>query len=53
MLHLRALSQSERILDIDAKIADRALNLRVAKQDLHGTQLSRLLVDDRRLRSAE
>ncbi len=29
MLHFRALSQSEGILDIDAEVADRALNLRV------------------------
>jgi hypothetical protein len=53
MLHLRALGQREGILDIDAEIADRALNFRVAEQDLHGTQVSRLLVDDRRFRPAE
>jgi hypothetical protein len=32
MLHFRALSQSEGILDIDAEVADRALDLRMAKQ---------------------
>ncbi len=32
MLHFRALSQSERILDIDAEVADRALDLRMAEQ---------------------
>jgi hypothetical protein len=53
MLHLRTLSQSEGILDIDAEVADRALDLRMAKQDLHGAQVSRLLVDDGRLGSAE
>ncbi len=35
MLHLRALSQSEGILDIDAEVADRALDLRMAEQNLH------------------
>jgi hypothetical protein len=52
MLHLRALGQREGILDINAKVADRALNLRMAKQNLHGAQVSRLLVDDRRFRPA-
>jgi hypothetical protein len=33
MLHFRALSQSEGILDIDATVANRALNFRVAEQD--------------------
>ena len=53
MLHLRALSQSEGILDIDAEVADRALDLRVAEQNLHGAQVSCLLVDDGRFCSAE
>jgi hypothetical protein len=53
MLHLRALSQRERILDIDAEVANRALDLRMAEQDLHGMQVTCLLVDDGRLRSAE
>jgi hypothetical protein len=53
MLHLRALSQSEGILDIDAKVADRALDLRMTEQNLHGAQVSRLLLDDGRLGSAE
>jgi hypothetical protein len=35
MLHLRAFGQRERILDIDAEVADRALNLRMAEQNLH------------------
>ena len=46
MLHLCAFSQRECILDIDAEVADRALNLRMAKQDLHGAKVSRVLVDD-------
>jgi hypothetical protein len=35
MLHSRAFSQRERILGIDAEVADRALNLRMAEQNLH------------------
>jgi hypothetical protein len=35
-LHLRALSQSEGILDIDAEVAGRALDFRMAEQDLNG-----------------
>jgi hypothetical protein len=37
MLHLRALSQRKGILDIDAEVADHALNLPMAEQNLHGT----------------
>ena len=40
MLYLRALSEGERILDVNAQIADGALDLRVAKQDLHGAQIA-------------
>jgi hypothetical protein len=36
MLHLRALSEGERILDIGAEVADCALDLRMAQQNLHG-----------------
>jgi hypothetical protein len=53
MLHLGALSQRESVLDIDAEVANRALDLRMAEQDLHGTQVTCLLVDDGRLGSAE
>ena len=53
MLHLRSFRESECILHVDAKIADRALDLRVAEQDLHGTEITRPLVDDGRLRPAE
>ncbi len=52
-LHLRAFSKGERILDVDAQIANRALDLRMTEQNLHGAQVTRLLVDDRRLGSAE
>jgi hypothetical protein len=53
MLHLRALSKDERILDVNAQIANGALDLRVAKQDLHGAQIACLLVDDGGLGSAQ
>ena len=53
MLHLRALSEGERILYVDAQIANRALDFRVAEQDLNGAKVTRLLVDDGRLGSAE
>ena len=36
MLQLRAFREDERILYVDTEIADRALDLRVAEQDLHG-----------------
>ena len=36
MLHLRALSEGERILDVDAEVADCALDLRMAEQNLQG-----------------
>ena len=35
MLHLRALSEGERILDVDAEVADCALDLRMAER-AHG-----------------
>lgn len=36
MLHLRALSESKGILDIDSRGSGPSLNFRVAEQDLHG-----------------
>jgi hypothetical protein len=36
MPHLRALSEGERILYVDAEVANRALDFRVAEQNLHG-----------------
>jgi hypothetical protein len=45
------LSKAKCILDIHPQIPDRALNLRVAQQQLDGAQVSRRLIDYRRLRS--
>lgn len=53
MLHLRALSEGERVLDVHAQIANGALDLRVAEQDLHSAQVARLLIDNGRLGSAQ
>ena len=40
------------IVDVDAQVAHRALDLRVAKQQLHGTQVACPPVDQRGFRSA-
>ncbi len=48
-LHLSALGESERILDVDAKISNGAFDLGMSEQNLHSAQVSNLLVDDRRL----
>ena len=53
MLYLRAFSECERILDVDAQVPNGGLDFRVAEQDLHGTQIARLLVDDRGLGSSQ
>ena len=53
MLRLRALSKGERILYVDAQIANGALYLRVAEQNLHSAQVARLPIDDGRLGSAQ
>jgi hypothetical protein len=52
-LHLPALCEGERVLHVDAQIANGAFDLRVAEQDLHGAQVPRLLIDDGRLGSAQ
>ena len=52
-LHFRAFSGRERILDVDTQVPNGALDFRVAKQDLHCTQVARLLVDDRGLGSSQ
>lgn len=49
LLHLSALGESERILDVDAEISHGAFDLGMSEQDLHSAQVSGLLVDDRRL----
>jgi len=36
MLHLRPLGKREGVLHVNAQIANGALDLRVAEQDLHG-----------------
>src|SRR5260221_14064692 len=52
-LHLCAFGEGERILYVDAQIANGTLDLRVAEQDLHGTQVTCLLIDDGCLGSAQ
>ena len=44
---LGAFRQSKRILDVDAEVPDRALDLRMAEQDLNGAEVAGLLVYDR------
>ncbi len=53
MLHLGALGKGERILDVNTEIANGALDLRMAEQDLHSAQVASLLVDYRCLRPAQ
>ena len=48
--NLGALGEGKGILDLDAEVTDRRLDLRVPEQDLHGSQVACLLVDDRGLR---
>ena len=48
-----AFCQVERVLDVHAEIANRALDPGVAEQDLDGPQLASRLVDDRRVRSPQ
>ena len=43
----------QRVLYIDAQVANSAFDLGMAKQDLNSSQIAGCLVDDRRLRSAE
>ena len=47
------LGYGERVIDLDSEIADRALDLRVAQQELNRAQISRFLIDQRRLGPAE
>lgn len=49
--YFRAFGEGERILDIDAKTANGALDLGVAEQNLDRAEVSSLLIDDRRLGS--
>jgi hypothetical protein len=43
----------QRVIDFDAEVADRALDLRVAEQKLHGPQVAGAPVDQDRLRPPE
>ena len=45
--------QRQGILHIDAEVPDRALDLRMAKQDLDRAEITGRFVDDRRLRPPE
>ena len=47
------LGYGERVINLDSEIADRALNLRVAKQELNRAKISCFLIDQRCLGSAE
>ncbi len=47
------LGYGERIIDFDSEVTDRALNLRVAKQELNCSKISRFLVNQRCLGSAK
>jgi hypothetical protein len=47
---LDLLGSAERAVDLDAEIADGALELRMPEEQLDGSQVARLLVDLRRLR---
>ena len=49
-LHLGLLRQLQGVFYLDAKVANRALELRVAQQELHGAQVLRLPINQRRLR---
>ena len=49
----RTLRESQGIFDIDAEISNGALDLRVAEQDLNGTQVVSPLVDQRCFRPAK
>ena len=50
---LSVLGKRKRIFDVDAKIADGVLDLDVAKQDLHGSQVAGRLVDQGCLGAAQ
>ena len=47
-LDFRSLSQKQRVFYIHAQIPDSALDFGVAEQDLHGAQVSGLLINNRR-----
>lgn len=45
--------ESQSILYIDTKVADGTFDFRMAKQDLYGTQIARLLINNRCLGTAQ
>ena len=47
------LGYSERVINLDSEIANRALDLRVAKQELNCSKISRFLIDQGCLGPAE
>ena len=47
------LGYGERVINLDSEIAHRALDLRVAQQELNRPKISRFLIDQRCLRPAE
>ena len=47
------LRYGERIIDLDSEIADRTLDLRVTKQELNRSKISRFLIDQSCLGSSE
>ncbi len=47
------LSNRQRVVHLDPEIADGALNLRVTQEQLHGSQIAGLAIDQRRFRSAK
>lgn len=53
MLHLRPVGKREGVLYVNAQIANGALDLRVAEEDLHGAQVACLLINDGRLGSVQ
>lgn len=52
-LHPGTLGQRQRVLDVNAEVARRAVDLRVAEQDLRRSQAAGRLVDNRRLRPSQ
>lgn len=50
--HLSLLGHLQRIVDFDAEVSDRALDLAVAKQELHGSQILGAPVDQGRFGAA-
>ena len=43
----------QRVIDLNAEIADRALDLGVPEQELHGSQVAGAPIDQRRLRAPQ